>query len=160
MYRWACAANECIEVGDLYKVARKYKETWILFLESTFSLVLCTFHQFNWHVIENTEFSWNICMCFSSHFHDHAFKLKINWPSAIILSTFIWKYERKYDFWLYFPMLSIAFAYAYKFVTSRSCQQHRAPRNNCLENYQTWHMSSPVVRDNYLCAAFVWCTSL
>ena len=34
-------------------------------------------------------------------------KLNINWPSGIILSTFTWKYERKYDFWLSFHMLSI-----------------------------------------------------
>jgi hypothetical protein len=109
MYRRACAENE--EVSDLYKVARQDKETWMLFLESTFSLVLCTFHQFNRNFSESAKFSWNMCVCvcvcvcvcararaLSTQFHDRAFKLNINWPSAIILSTFTWKYERKYDF--------------------------------------------------------------
>jgi len=42
-----------------------------------------------------------VCVCvLSTQFHDHAFKLNINWPSAIILSTFTCKYERKYDFQL------------------------------------------------------------
>jgi len=36
-----------------------------------------------------------------------------------------------------------------------STEQGCAPRNNCLETYQTWHVSSHVVRDNYLCAALV-----
>jgi len=61
MYRRACAENE--EVSDLYKVARQYKETWMLFLESTFSLILCTFHQFNRNFSESAKFSWNMCVC-------------------------------------------------------------------------------------------------
>jgi hypothetical protein len=58
----------------------------------------------------------------STQFHGHACKLNINWPSIIILSTFTRKYERKYDFRLYFPMSSIVFAYAYYFVTSAAAQ--------------------------------------
>jgi hypothetical protein len=62
----------------------------------------------------------------TTQFHNHAFKLNINWPSAIVLSTFTWKSGRKYDFWLHFPLSSIVFAYVDNFVTSGSYQQHRA----------------------------------
>jgi hypothetical protein len=51
--------------------------------------------------------------------------------------------KKKYDFWLYFPMHLL---YLHMLIILRhqgrasSTEQGCAPKNNCLENYQTWHM--------------------
>jgi hypothetical protein len=82
---------------------------YIKWQDNTRELGFCSSNpHFPWfcaHFIGSTETSVRalnfpgiyICVL-STQFHDHAFKLNINWPSAIILSTFTWKYERKYDF--------------------------------------------------------------
>jgi hypothetical protein len=146
--------NECIEVGDVYKVARQYKETWILFLESTFSLVLCTFHQFNWHFNENNKFSWNIYLyVLSTQFHEVEYKLA-KW---YYFKYFHLEIRKKVWFLVIISYVVYCIAYDYYFMAlglASNTEQGYAPRINCQETNQTWHVSSCVVRDIYLCTAF------
>jgi hypothetical protein len=61
----------------------------------------------------------------STQFLDYMFKLSINWPVAVVLSTFNWKSGKKIDFQLKF-ISSIVFVYAYYSMASRSHQQNGA----------------------------------
>lgn len=73
----------------------------------------------------------------STHSLNWVFKLSINWPAAVIISTFNWKSEirkkKKIDSQSYFPIPSIVWMYAYYSMAARS--QHKST---------AMHLAAPV----------------
>jgi hypothetical protein len=73
----------------------------------------------------------------STHSLNWVFKLSINWPAVVIVSTFNWKSEirkkKKIDSQSYFPIPSIVWMYAYYSMAARS--QHKST---------AMHLAAPV----------------
>jgi hypothetical protein len=63
---------------------------------------LCQCHQ-NFH--RTVMYFPGIHIVPSTQFCDYTFNLSINWPFAVILSTFNWKSEKKKDFRFWFPII-------------------------------------------------------
>jgi hypothetical protein len=139
IYRRSCAGNECIEVSDLYKVARQYKETLILFLNPHFPW-FCA------HFISSTDTSMRtlnfpgiyiyicVCVCARARARARTF-YPILWSCFQVEYKLAKCYHFKYfhlDVWkkawfsVIISYVIYCVAYDYYFVTSESCHQHRA----------------------------------
>jgi hypothetical protein len=96
-----------------YSYCKQMCEGFLCTLNICFSsLYACFYQSYQNFDTNNVTRSWNtyICLCLLPNSSIIHFKLSINWPAAVILSTFNWKYWGKklnFNYNSLFPPLSL-----------------------------------------------------